>query len=79
MSAFRFYLDAEGYVCGGRAVTDALSDETWRLTACPVRSLEETGVAICWPDGDRWTHDHIAGEFANSLETLPKSTSQEAA
>lgn len=61
MSAFVFRLDASGHVAGGEAVCGTLSEESWRLTACPVRSLEETGFVIAWPNGERWEHDHIAG------------------
>lgn len=77
MSAFTFRLDRDGHVCGGTADTSSRSDETWRLTAFPVRSLEETGVEICWPNGETWEHGCIT--FANSHETRRKSTSQEAA
>ena len=59
MTAFRFYVDAQGRICGGEAVCGQRSDEAWRLTACPVRSLEECGVEIHWP-GEVWTYDHIA-------------------
>ena len=74
MSAFRFYTDAQGHICGGHALTGTLSSETWRLTACPVRSLEECGVSIAWPNGERWTHDHIAQE----LPALPDDTKEAA-
>ena len=63
MSAFQFFVDRDGHVCGGYADTHSRSDETWRLTACPVRSLEETGVTLQWPDGEPWSHEHIAGSF----------------
>lgn len=59
MTAFRFYTDAQGRICGGEAICGELSDEAWKLTACPVRSLEECGVEVVWP-GEVWTHDHIA-------------------
>ena len=64
MSAFRFYTDGDGLICGGFALVGALSSETWRLTACPVKSLEECGVEIQWP-GEVWTHDHIAQVFTD--------------
>ena len=64
MSAFRFYTDREGLICGGTAIVGALSSETWKLTACPVKSLEECGVEIHWP-GAMWTHDHIAQVLPN--------------
>ncbi|RTL04097.1 MAG: hypothetical protein EKK62_17020 [Acidimicrobiia bacterium] len=72
MSAFVFYTDVAGHVCGGTADTTSRSSETWKLKACPVRPLDECGVDIAWPNGERWTHDHIAGE-------LPNTTQQEAA
>ena len=31
MSAFRFYTDAQGHICGGHALTGTLSSETWRV------------------------------------------------
>lgn len=34
--------------------------------------LAAHGLDIAWPNGERWTHDHIAGE-------LPNTTQQEAA
>lgn len=64
MTAFIFRTDANGYVCGGFAVVGSLSSESWRLTACPVKSLEDCGVEIHWP-GAVWTHDHIAQVFTD--------------
>lgn len=55
--------DAQGRICGGEAVCGQRSDEAWRLTACPVRSLEECGVVIAWQNGERWEHQHIAQEL----------------
>ena len=65
MTAFRFYVDAQGRICGGEAVCGTLSDEAWKLKACPVKSLEETGTEIAWPNGEMWTHDHIAQEWTD--------------
>lgn len=45
MSAFRFFTDAHGYVCGGYANTHARSSETWRP---PKDEHGLTGVEIQW-------------------------------
>ena len=75
MSAFRFHADADGYICGGFALVGTLSSETWRVPeACPVRSPEECGFTIAWPNGERWTHDHIAQAFP----ALPDDTKEAA-
>ena len=67
MSAFTFYTDAEGHVCGGHGVVGELSSETWRIPrAIPVRSLEECGFVISWPADGPFTHDHI------TPDTLPE-------
>lgn len=63
MSAFTFWLDKGGHIARGTADTSSRSAEAWRLTACPVRPLDECGVVIQWPTGERWTHEHIAGAF----------------
>lgn len=56
--------DAQGRICGGEAVCGTLSDEAWKLKACPVRSLEECGVEIRW-HGEPFEHQHVA-------QTLPE-------
>ena len=54
MTAFRFRLDANGYVCNGTADMHSRSDETWR----PPKDVHGiSGITIQWPS-EPW--DHIA-------------------
>ena len=61
MSAYRLHLDAGGFVCGGECIDHTRSSETWRLTAFPVKSPEECGFVIAWPDGVPFGHEHYVG------------------
>lgn len=54
MSVFVFYVDAEGYVCGGACDTSARSNEAWRMSAVPIVPLDPADIA--WPEGERWAH-----------------------
>lgn len=58
MSACVFYTDADGDVIGGKCLTDRSTREGWRFDCAPIKSLEEGGVAIAWPDGARWLNCH---------------------
>ena len=77
MSAFTFRLDRDGHVCGGIVDTSSRSSETWRLTAFPVRPLDECGVDIAWPDGETW--EHGCTTFAEPRKQRHTSPAQEAA
>ena len=53
-------VDAEGYVCRGE-VLGGLSSETWNLKGYPVKSAEDCGFVIAWPDGVPFDHQHYVG------------------
>lgn len=66
MTAFRLYLDAQGYVCGGYADTSARSSETWSMRHIPIVPTDEADVV--WPDGVPRESPHIAQRFDDDPE-----------
>lgn len=54
MSVFVFYVDAEGYVCGGTCDTSLRSSETRPLAGIPL--VPPDAEAVAWPEGERWAH-----------------------
>lgn len=68
MTAFRLYLDAEGYVCRGDGVDWRLSSETWSLAHIKTVPLDPARIA--WPNGEHWTlEDYFySGDHADETE-----------
>lgn len=54
MSVFVFYVDRDGYVCGGTCDTSLRSSETRPLAGIPL--VPPDAEAVAWPEGEREEH-----------------------